>query len=82
MCGGALEERHAGCSIFVDRFGGGSFMVWGCILGSRTELYVVNGGPMTCVRPGNDIVQPPVPLPLVIVRMHTNARPYTARASV
>ena len=47
-------ERYAECTfVETDRFGGGSFMVWGgvCLRG-RMELYVMAAGTLTAARHG------------------------------
>jgi hypothetical protein len=68
----------------VERFGGGSVMVWGGItFEDRTNLVVVNRGSMTAVRYRDDIIAPVVePFGAIhrpgFVFMHDNARPHIA----
>ena len=74
-------ERYSNCTI-VDRYGGGSLMVWGSIsVRSRKELLVLNGT-LTGQHYINEVLQPVV-LPFVhqhhIVLQDDNARPHQAR---
>ena len=82
-------ERYAEC-IFVetDRFGGGSFMVWGgvCLRG-RTELHVMAAGTLTAVRYRDEILDSIVrPFAGAIgnnfILIQVNARPHTARLTM
>ena len=77
-------ERFAdACIINRDRFGGGSTLVWGGIMGgNKTGLIVINGNinVQTCI---NDILAAEA-LPFIQFRgpnvtfMHDNARPHSA----
>jgi len=66
-----------------DRFGGGSVMVWGGIMGGRkTDLVVVNGN--LNAQGYVDQILRPVLVPFLAqngpaILMHDNARPHTAR---
>jgi transposase len=78
-------EGFVQCAIQeVERFGGGSVMVWGGItFEDRTNLVVVNRGSMTAVRYRDDIIAPVVkPFGAIhrpgFVFMHDNARPHIA----
>jgi hypothetical protein len=55
-------ERYAQCNIRgVDKFGGGSLMVWGGIsFNGRTQLVIVRNGSMTAARYREDIIVPHV----------------------
>jgi hypothetical protein len=55
-------ERYAQCNIRgVDKFGGGSLMVWGGIsFNGRTQLVIVRNGSMTAARYRDDIIVPHV----------------------
>ena len=82
-------ERYADCNIVeVDRYGGGSVMVWAEIsLDGRTDLYVFPGGGITIVRYRNEVLQPLVrpyagAIGDTIVLMQDNARAPTARVSM
>lgn len=78
-------ERYADCNIRqVDKFGGGSLMVWGGIsFNGRTELVIVRNGSLTAVRYRDEIIVPHVQ-PFAenfgpgFIFMHDNARPHTA----
>lgn len=80
-------ERFAGCCVTeVDRFGGGSVMVWGGICGgNRTRLVVVNGT-LTSQRYRDEILSPVV-LPYLrtngpgLTFQQDNATAHTARAT-
>lgn len=71
------------CVRQVDRFGGGSVMVWGAIrAGWRSQLVVINGN-LTGRRYIDEILAPHV-VPYVaqhnyVTFMHDNARPHVAR---
>ena len=71
------------CLIERDRFGGGSVMVWGGIMGrSKTNLIVVQGN-LSAQGYINQILQPEA-VPFLqrhgpAILMHDNARPYVAR---
>ena len=75
-------ERFApNCLSQRDRFGGGSVMVWGGIMGGRkTELIVIRGN-LNAQR-YIDVVLRPVVVPFLQqhpgILMHDNARPHTA----
>ena len=76
-------ERFAdNCLIERDRFGGGSDMVWGGIMGRKTNLIVVQGN-LNAQGYISEILQPEV-VPFLqrhvpAVLMHDNARPHVAR---
>ncbi len=79
-------ERYADSNIVeYDRYGGGSVMVWGGIcLDGRTDLVVIDGGALAAVLYRDEIREPVVrpfagALGQVLVLMHDNARPHTAR---
>ena len=59
-CVAEVGERYAECTfVETDRFGGGSFMVWGGVsLKGRTELHVMAAGTLTAVRYRNEIFDP------------------------
>ena len=77
-------ERFAdNCLIVMDRFGGGSVMVWGGIVGRRKTNLIVVQGNLYAQGYINQILQPEaVPflqrhVPSIL--MHDNARPHVAR---
>ena len=77
-------ERFAdNCLIEIDRFGGGSVMVWGGIMGRRETNLIVVQGNLNAQGYINQILQPEaVPFlqrhgPAII--MHDNAMPHVAR---
>ena len=77
-------ERFAdACVVERNRFGGGSVMVWGGIMGNRkTDLVNVNGN-LNAAQYINQVLRP-VAVPFVnqhapATFMHDNARPHTAR---
>ena len=77
-------ERFAdNCLIERDRFGGGSVMVWGVIMGRRKTNLIVVQGNLNAQGYINQILQPEaVPflqrhVPAIL--MHDNARPHVAR---
>lgn len=80
------QERYApNCVRQVDRFGGGSVMVWAAISYiNRTDLIHVQGN-LTAVRYRDNILQPHL-LPVIDVQrelfQQDNARPHTARATM
>lgn len=80
------NERFANnCVIEVDRFGGGSVMMWGAIsYNQRTPLVLVSGN-LTAQKYRDEILQPHL-LPVISTQrevfQHDNARPHTARATV
>ena len=53
-------ERYANCNIVeVDRYGGGSVMVWaGISLDGRTDLYVFPRGGITAIRYRDEVLEP------------------------
>lgn len=76
-------ERFAdNCLLERDRFGGGSVMVWGGIMGDRKTNLVVIPGNLNAQR-YIDTVLRPVVVPFLRqhhgLLMHDNARPHTAR---
>ena len=79
------RERFApNCVRHVDRYGGGSVMVWGAMsYNGRSELVVVQGN-LTANRYINQILRPHL-LPILNHQrelfQHDNARPHTARAT-
>lgn len=79
------ERFTDACVVERDRFGGGSVMVWGGIMGGhKTELVIVNGN-LNAQEYVNQILQP-VLIPFIAqhgpaVFMHDNARPHTARVT-
>ena len=82
-------ERYADCNIVeVDRYGGGSVMVWaGVSLFGRTDLYVFARGGITAVRYRNDILEPIVrpyagAVGDVFILVQDNACPHTAQVSM
>ena len=76
-------ERFAdNCLIERDRFGGGSVMVWGGIMGSRKTNLIVVQGNLNAQGYINQILQPEA-VPFLrrrgpAVMMHDNARPHVA----
>lgn len=78
-------ERFAPCTIReVDKFGGGSVMVWGGIqFNGRTELVLVRNGSLTAIRYRDEIIVPHVQ-PFAenfgngFIFMQDNAKPHTA----
>ena len=77
-------ERFAdNCLIERDRFGGGSIMVWGVIMGRRKTNLIVVQGNLNAQGYINQILQPEaVPVlqrhgPAILI--HDNARPHVAR---
>ena len=79
------NERFApNCVRQVDRFGGGSVMVWGAMsYNHRSDLVIIRGN-LTAQRYINDVLQPHL-LPIINHQrelfQHDNARPHTARAT-
>ena len=77
-------ERFAdNCLIKRDRFGGGSVMVWGGILGRRKTNLIVVQGNLNAQGYINQILQPEA-VPFLqrhgpAILMHDNARPLVAR---
>jgi len=77
------ERYDDRCVLERDRFGGGSVMVWGGIMGGRkTDLVVVNGN--LNAQGYVDQILRPVLVPFIAqnapaVLMHDNARPHVAR---
>lgn len=76
------ERYAANCVQEVDRFGGGSVMVWaGISYSGRTDLIQVQGN-LTARRYLDEIIRPHV-LPFMnrqnVIFQHDNARPHTAR---
>lgn len=80
------NERYAQhCIQGVDRYGGGSVMMWAAIsVDGRTDLVHVQGN-LTAVRYRDEILQRHL-IPAIDVRrqmfQHDNARPHTARVTV
>ena len=81
-------ERYANCNIVeVDRYGGGSVMVWaGISLDGRTDLYVFPRGGITAVRYRDEVLEPIVrpyagAIGDTFMLMQDNARAHTARVS-
>ncbi len=81
------DERFAACCVHeVDRFGGGSVMVWGAIrFGWRSQLIVIDGN-STAIRYFNTVLQGQI-FPYFnhnpqAVFMHDNARPHVARICI
>ena len=77
------RERFADASVTeVDRFGGGSVMVWGGISHGVKSPLVVLGGTLTAVRYRDEILRP-IAVPLVqqhnLIFQQDNARPHVAR---
>ena len=77
-------ERFAdNCLIEKDRFGGGSVMVWGGIMGRRKTNLIVVQGNLNAQGYINKILQPEA-VPFLqrhgpAILMHDNARPHVAR---
>ena len=77
-------ERFAdNCRIERDRFGGGSVMVWGGIMGKRKTNLIVVQGNLNAQGYINQILQPKA-VPFLqrhgpAILMHDNARPHVAR---
>ena len=77
-------ERFAdNCLIERDRFGGGSVMVWGDIMGRRKTNLIVVQGNLNAQGYINQILEPEV-VPFLqrhgpAILMHDNARPHVAR---
>ena len=77
-------ERFAdNCLIERDRFGGGSVMVWGGIMGRRKTNLIVVQGNLNAQGYTNQILQPEA-VPFLqrhgpAILMHDNARPHVAR---
>ena len=77
-------ERFAdNCLIERDRFGGGSVMVWGGIMGRRKTNLIVVQGNLNAQGYINQILQPEA-VPFLqrhgpAILMHDNARPHVAR---
>ena len=71
------------CLIEMDRFGGGSVMVWGRIMGRRNTNLIVEQGNLNAQGYINHILQPEAVHFLQrhghAVLMHDNARPHVAR---
>ena len=81
-CPNSSLDRVIFCVVEWDRFGGGSFMVWGGIAhGVKSQLIVVDGN-MTAVRYRYEIMRP-IAVPLVqqrhLILQQDNARPHVAR---
>ena len=81
-------ERYANRNIVeVDRYGGGSVMVWaGISLDGRTDLYVFPRGGITAVRYRDEVMEPIVrpyagAIGDTFILMQDNARAHTARES-
>ena len=77
------RERFADASVTeVDRFGGGSVMVWGGISHGVKSPLVVLGGTLTAVRYRDEILRL-IAVPLVqqhnLIFQQDNARPHVAR---
>ena len=79
-----IGERFAACNVNqVDRFGGGSVMVWGAIrFGWRSQLLIIDGN-LTANRYLDTVLTNQV-VPYVqqhnnTIFMHDNARPHVAR---
>lgn len=77
-------ERFANaCIVERDRYGGGSVMVWGGIMGNlKTDLVIVHGN-LNAAEYINQVLRP-VAVPFIrqhvpVTFMHDNARPHTAR---
>ena len=86
---GRLRERFASCNVVeVDRFGGGSVVLWaGICLGSRTDLIILRPGGITGLRYCDELLEPIVrPFAAAMgdgfIFMQDNARPHTARVSL
>ncbi len=68
-----------------DRYGGVSMVVWdGICPDGQTNLVVIDGGALTAVRYRDEVLEPVIrpfagALGQVVVLMHDNARPHTAR---
>ena len=81
---GRRGERFAdNCLIERDRFGGGSVMVWGGIMGRRKTNLIVVQGNLNAQGYINQILQPEA-VPFIqrhgpVILMHDNARPHVAR---
>jgi hypothetical protein len=80
------NERFANnCVVEVDRFGGGSVMMWGAITYSRRTPLVLVPGNLTAQRYRDNILQPHL-LPVINkqrkVFQHDNVRLHTAVATV
>uniref|UniRef100_K1QTA7 Transposable element Tcb2 transposase n=1 Tax=Magallana gigas TaxID=29159 RepID=K1QTA7_MAGGI len=80
-------ERFAGCCVTeVDRFGGGSAMVWGGICGGNRTRFVAVNGTLTSQRYRDEILSPVV-LPYLrtngagLTFQQDNATAHTARAT-
>lgn len=79
-------ERFADCCLVErDRFGGGSVMVWGGIMGRRKTNLIVVRGNLNADGYINQILQPEA-VPFIqrhgpALLMHDNARPHVARRS-
>lgn len=76
------ERFAANCVQEVDRFGGGSVMVWaGISYTGRTDLVQIHGN-LTAQRYCDEIIRPHV-IPFMnrqnVIFQHDNARPHTAR---
>ena len=77
-------ERFAdNCPIERDRFGGGSVLVWGGIMGRRKSNLIVVQGNLNALGYINQILQPEA-VPFLhkhgpAILMHDNARPHVAR---
>ena len=78
------RERFAdNCLIERDRFGGGSVMVWGGIMGRRKTNLIVVQGNLNAQGYINQILQPEA-VPFLqrhgpVILMHDNTRPHVAR---
>ena len=80
------NERFANnCVVEVNRFGGGSVMMWGAITYNRRTPLVLVPGNLTAQRYRDEILQPHL-LPAINTQtevfQHDNARPHTACATV
>ena len=79
----AAEERFVdNCLLERDRFGGGSVMVWGGVMGGRKKDLIVIPGILNAQRYITEVLGPVV-IPFLNQNpgtlMHDNARPHTAR---